>query len=221
MKNPQFDAIFFDLDGTLLDTGPDLYLAMMKTLEGFGHPTISYEKFRPHLHTGTDTLIHGSIKIEHDSPHFLAIRKQFLENYERAIHNETDFFPGMSELLDELDAMEFPWGIVTNKNGRLSKPLIASLRLTHRCRCLISGDTLSRCKPDPAPLIHACDLLGVDPARSIYVGDTESDVKAAKAANMTSVTVPYGYRHPDTNPTDWNTDHLANHPSYILKLITG
>ena len=218
MKN-NHDAIFFDLDGTLLDTAPDLYTAMLATLKELGKELVRFEAFRPHIHTGTASMLKGSLNIDESDPIFSTARETFLRHYQALLHKETDYFPGMLAVLEQLDQKNIPWGIVTNKPAYLTKPLIDSLELTHRCRCIVSGDTLPSKKPDPAPLLYACELTKVNPKNSIYVGDTESDVQAAKAAGMIAIAVLYGYHNPKSCPETWQADYLVKEPLQIIEML--
>lgn len=219
MKN-NYDAIFFDLDGTLLDTAPDLYTAMLATLDELGHKHITYEQFRPHVHTGTTSMLKGSLPIDENDPEFQTIRDVFLKNYQTLLHKDTTYFPGMSKVLDTLDQKNIPWGIVTNKPAFLTEPLLLSFGLDKRSQCVVSGDTLSEKKPSPAPLLHACELTQVQPKRAIYVGDTESDVMAAKAAHMISIAVLYGYHDQNSQPNHWGADHLIDQALEILNIFS-
>ncbi len=218
MKNNNH-AVFFDLDGTLLDTAPDLYAAMLDTLKQMGHDTVSFEHFRPHVHTGTASMIKGSLGIDETNPEFSKIRQIFLDYYKNQIHKETDYFPGMSTVLEHLDQQKIPWGIVTNKPAFLTDPLIESFDLLKRSQCVISGDTLPRRKPYPDPLLHACKLVNIIPQHSVYIGDTENDIIAATAAGMQSVAVLYGYHDPNSPPNTWGADHLVEKPLQLVDVL--
>ena len=220
MKN-KHQAIFFDLDGTLLDTAPDLYTAMLATLSEMGRDLISFEVFRPHVHTGTTSMIKGSLHIEESDPLFPSIRQIFLDHYQSMLHRETDFFPGMASVLAYLDEQHIPWGIVTNKPSFLTNPLLASFGLDKRSQCIISGDTLPEKKPHPSPLLHACKLTAVSPEKAVYIGDTPSDVVAAKAAGMGAIAVVYGYHDPNSQPESWGADHLIEEPLKLLDIFSN
>lgn len=218
MKN-KFEGVFFDLDGTLLDTAPDLYQAMLKTLDQLNKKPVSFEKFRPQIHTGTKSMIKFSLNIDDNDPDYLSVREIFLKNYLNGIHVETDYFPGMDTILDHLDEERIPWGIVTNKPGFLTEPLIASIGLDKRSQCVISGDTLAKRKPNPDPLLHACKLTAISPNHSAYIGDTHGDVIAANAAGMTSIAVSYGYHDPNHHPETWDARHIIETPLKLLNLL--
>jgi len=219
MKNV-CDAIFFDLDGTLLDTAPDLYRAMLATLSQLGRKAITFEQFRPHVHTGTTSMLTSSLDISEEDPEFQKIREIFLKNYQNFLNKDTDYFPGMSKVLDSLDQQKIPWGIVTNKPSFLTEPLLVSFGLKKRSRCIISGDTLPEKKPNPTPLLHACKITQIAPKNAAYVGDTENDILAAKAAEMISIAVLYGYHEKSSQPDDWGADHLIKKPLQILDVLS-
>ncbi|MCB1827299.1 MAG: phosphoglycolate phosphatase [Coxiellaceae bacterium] len=218
MKN-NFDAIFFDLDGTLLDTAPDLYAAMHNTLAQMGYEMISFDRFRPHIHSGTASMIKGSLGIDENDPLFEEVKQTFLSHYENQVDRKTDYFPGVSDLLKHLDQENIPWGIITNKPGFLAEPLLRSFGLDQRSQCVISGDTLPRKKPYPDQLFHACELVNVSPSQCIYVGDTEGDIAAAKAAGMHAIAVCYGYHHPTSKPDSWGADHIINEASQLIDVL--
>jgi N-acetyl-D-muramate 6-phosphate phosphatase len=215
MKNK---IILFDLDGTILDTAPDLYLAMLATIKPLKHPPIPYEDFRPHVSEGTESMLRASLNI--DAPHLVpdAIRQSFLNHYQRLLTRKTNYFPGMLDVLDYFDQQAILWGIVTNKPHCLTTPILAHFGLDKRSQCVVSGDTLSRKKPFPDPLLHACQQMKTDPGQAFYLGDAECDVKAAKAAGMTSIAATYGYHTPENQPANWGADHLITKPLDLLDL---
>jgi len=215
MKNKKI-GIFFDLDGTLLDTAPDLYKAMLATLSAFKIPPISFNQFRQYVHNGTKSMLSGCLGIGETHPKFAELCQSFLNYYKDQPHHETDYFPGMREVLDYIDRQKAIWGIITNKPTFLTTPLMQSFGLDQRSNCIISGDTLPQKKPDPTPLLYACQLTQTDPDHSIYIGDAESDITAARAANMTAIAVSYGYHHAENPPENWGADHLINNPAELL-----
>ncbi len=218
MKN-NLDIVFFDLDGTLLDTAPDLYSAMLKTLAHFDRDEVPYNRFRPHIHTGTRSMILESFDIDETHRDYEEIRKIFLSHYENTLTDETDYFPGMDKVLNHLDKKNKLWGIVTSKPEWLTKPLLKHFNIDKRSQCIVSGDTLPKKKPHPDPLLHACKLTNTQASASAYVGDTEMDMQAAKAAGMLAIAALYGYRTPDSRPEEWNADHLVQSPLEILQYL--
>lgn len=206
----KIESVFFDLDGTLLDTAPDLFSAIIHVLTKYGFPLIPYEYFRPSVELGSRGMIDYAFKISHEDPRYQNIVNDFLEYYRSNIADKTVFFEGMENFLSFLEKRHIPWGIVTNKPKWLTDPLIQHFSLKKRCKAIVCGDTLATRKPDPAPLRYACELAGVDPSASIYIGDTLSDMVAAKAANMQAIAVSFGYNQSRRSPTTWPADIIVD-----------
>lgn len=213
-------SVFFDLDGTLFDTAPDLHAAMQKTLSYFDYQPIAFERFRPHVHTGTKSMILESFGIDDTHPDFNHIRETFLQHYQAALTEKTDYFPGIPDVLEHLDTHKTAWGIVTSKPGWLAEPLLKHFALDQRSQCIVSGDTLDQKKPHPAPLLHACALTQTQANNAIYVGDTEVDVMAAKAAGMKAIAVLYGYHRPGSEAEMQKADHVITSPLEILNCLS-
>jgi 2-phosphoglycolate phosphatase len=219
-KNFPLQAIFFDLDGTLLDTAPDLAHALNFLLTKYQQPTLSIEKIRPLITEGSPGLLCHGFQISLVDPLFKTLRTEFLAVYRECLNQKTQFFPGIENVLSYLDQQKIIWGIVTNKPGWLTEPLMTYFNLTHRYRCLVSGDTLAQYKPAPEPLWHACALASVTPQHCVYIGDAESDVRAAKAAGLLSMVAKYGYIAPHHNPEHWQADYLIDTPEDILRWLS-
>lgn len=202
-------AIFFDLDGTLLDTAPDLFSSIREMLSKYHFPLISYEDFRPSVEMGSRGMIEHAFKITHEHRDYKNILGDFLEHYRDHIAEKTVFFEGMPEFLNTLEDRGISWGIVTNKPERLAIPLLQRFNLEKRCAAIVCGDTLPTRKPDPAPLWHACELAGTPPAHSAYIGDTEGDMVAARTAGMLAIAVSFGYNLHKTKPESWSPDFIA------------
>ncbi len=183
------DAVLFDLDGTLLDTAPDLISALDELARELGMALPSGD-LRPCVSFGTPALL-GALGFGRDHPEFPTLRQRYLAIYEANLCRYTQFFEGVNALLDELAERAMPWGIVTNKPGSLTERLLAALEL--HPACCVSGDTLRYSKPHPAPLLRAANLLGANPLRCIYVGDIHNDILAAQAAGMRPLVAAYGY----------------------------
>jgi phosphoglycolate phosphatase len=149
------------------------------------------------------------------------MREEFLANYEADLCIETTLFPGIGELLDELDAREVRWGIVTNKVGRLTMPLVEQLGLASRARCIVSGDTTPHAKPHPAPLLYAAGELALPPEQIVYIGDDLRDVQAGFAAGMATVAAAYGYCGTDLPPSRWHAQHVVDSPAQLQRLLEG
>ncbi|CAH2788673.1 MAG: Similar to phosphoglycolate phosphatase, clustered with ubiquinone biosynthesis SAM-dependent O-methyltransferase [uncultured Paraburkholderia sp.] len=212
-------AVLFDLDGTLADTPPDLAAAVNKMHHDRGLEMVPFEKLRPLASAGARGLICGGFGIGPDHHEFASMREEFLANYEADLCIETTLFPGIPELLDELDARGVRWGIVTNKVARLTEPLIAQLGLEERAGCVVSGDTTPHSKPHPAPLLYAARALDTAAERIVYVGDDLRDVQAGFAAGMKTVAAAYGYCGDDIPPTQWHAQHVVQSPAELQRLL--
>jgi len=214
-----FDAVFFDLDGTLADTAPDLAAATNRLVVERGLPPVAYEKLRPVASHGARGLIGAAFGKSPEDPEFPALRDTFLDYYEADIAVHTRLFDGMDEVLARLEAAGIRWGIVTNKIARFTVPLVAAIGLAPRASAVVSGDTTAHAKPHPAPLLHAAEVSGVAPARCLYVGDDLRDIQAGKAAGMATVTAAYGYCGDGEPPEAWGADYLIRHPAELLALF--
>lgn len=212
-------AVLFDLDGTLADTAPDLAYALNSTLTHQGRNPLPFEKIRPHVSHGATAMIRHGLGITPDDPEYDAIRNRFLKTYIDNICRETKTFEGMDRVLSALEQRRISWGVVTNKPSWLTDPLMDAMDLFQRAGCIISGDTLEHNKPHPAPILHACDLLGVAADDTLYIGDAERDIKAGKAAGTYTLTALFGYLHESDDPDEWNADGKISSPIEILDWI--
>lgn len=217
---PTFDAVFFDLDGTLADTAPDLAAAANRLVVEHGREPVAYELLRPVASHGARGLIGAAFGKGPDDPDFPALRDAFLNYYEADIAVQTRLFDGMESVLDALESAGVRWGIVTNKIARFTDPLVAAIGLTPRAAAVVSGDTTPYPKPHPAPLLHAASVSGVAPERCAYVGDDLRDIQAGKAAGMITITAAYGYCGEGEPPERWGGDYLVRHPSELIPLLT-
>jgi 2-phosphoglycolate phosphatase len=210
-------AILFDLDGTLLDTAPDMIGALDALRAEHDLAPMNYHVARTQVSNGAAGLL--ALGFDHLGPDDReALRSRYLELYAARLAQGTRPFPGMVEVLDTLERAGIPWGVVTNKPGYLTEPLLAALALSGRCACVVSGDTLTRRKPDPAPLLHAAERLGVASSAVVYVGDAPRDIEAGREAGMVTVAVTYGYHAPGDDPAQWGADHTVNNPAELLRL---
>lgn len=212
-------GILFDLDGTLADTAPDLAYALNQTLAHFDRAPLPFEVIRPVVSHGGRALIELGFSYSPDHKNYETIRQHLLDVYLNNIARETRLFPGIAELLSTIEQQSIPWGVVTNKPGWLTDPLMKALNLTHRSACIVSGDTTAHSKPHPEPLFYACEKSGIIANKSLYVGDAARDIEAGKAAGMTTIGALFGYILTDENPKDWNADFYINHPSEIIQLL--
>jgi 2-phosphoglycolate phosphatase len=212
-------GVLFDLDGTLLDTVPDLAYALNQVRLAQSLSPLTPADLRPIANLGSKAMVKLAFGIEDSDAKFKSMREDFLSAYENHLADSTQFFPQMEDVLTHLETNNIPWGIVTNKLSRHTKALLAALRIDHRPACTISGDSLPTFKPDPAPILHACQLLKQAPQHCIYVGDAVTDVMASKAAGTTSIVALYGYIHGDDDPYSWKADGYINQPLELLKWI--
>ena len=207
MHSPQQTrAVLFDLDGTLADTAPDMTDALNELLARHGRDTLEYERVRKHTSRGGIALIELGYDRPLDEHTIMRLRDEFLQIYARMLCIKTRLFPGIPALLDWLDQAGLPWGIVTNKPGRLTEPLIRELDLANRTGCTISGDSLPERKPSPEPLARAAQLLGVGRNECVYVGDDPRDIQAGQAASMKTAVAAYGYIQDSQDPRTWGAD---------------
>jgi len=215
------EAMLFDLDGTLADTAPDMArtVNLMRTKRGLA--PVPLEQVRPHVSKGARGMICSAFGMTTEHPDFQAMREEFLDVYGGNLCVDTTLFPGMAELLDELEAHHIAWGVVTNKFERLARPILEQLGLGARAAVIVGGDTCPRPKPYPDPLLFAAAAIQVTPARTMYVGDDERDVQAARAAGMPVLVAGYGYLGDGPPPEKWNADGIVNSASEIAKWIDG
>lgn len=214
-----FHGVFFDLDGTLADTAPDLVAATNLLLIARNLAPKPYELLRPHASAGARGLLHGAFGITPEHPDFIDLRDEFYLNYEKALLVHSKLFDGMDDLLKIMEEANLPWGIVTNKSERFTNPLTELMGLRERAVSTISGDTTPHAKPHPEPILHAARIANIDPTKSIYVGDDIRDVIAGKAAGMLTVAAAYGYCGCKEPPEVWGADYLIHHPLDLLKII--
>ena len=214
-----FQGVFFDLDGTLADTAPDLVAATNQLLVARNLTPKPYEFLRPYASAGARGLLEGAFGIDPEHPDFIPLRDEFFGNYEKALMVDSKLFEDMELLLDQMDQAKLPWGIVTNKSERFTNPLVELMGLHKRSISTVSGDTTAHSKPHPEPILHAARLAKVDPSKSLYVGDDVRDVVAGKAAGMKTVAAAYGYCGCKEPPEAWGADFLVKSPAELLQII--
>lgn len=213
-------AVLFDLDGTLLDTAPDLISALNTLRKKYDMHEIEINEFRQIATQGSKAMIKMAFGIEEDDVRFNDLRQEFMIYYQNNIAHHTRFFDGIEEVLSFLEARHIPWGIVTNKLTRHTTSLLKELGVHHRPACVVCGDTLSTYKPDPGPVLHACELLNVAPNQCVFVGDSSVDITAGKAAGTRSLAVTYGYIGKKEDPLLWQADAYAATPQELLAFFS-
>jgi 2-phosphoglycolate phosphatase len=211
-------AVLFDLDGTLIDSAPDLAGAANDMRIARGLTALPLAHLRPMVGAGARGMIGRAFDVTPQDDAFAALREEFLQRYEARMTAETHIFAPVAEVLDRLDAQGMVWGIVTNKATRLSEPLTRALGLLQRAAVLVCGDTMPHAKPHPAPLLEAARRLRLPPADCIYVGDDLRDVQAGRAAGMPTVAVRWGYLGADEPIAEWGADHIVQSAADLLKL---
>lgn len=213
-------AVLFDLDGTLVDTAPDLTYAVNAVRSEAGCSPLPDDVVRPQVSNGSTALIRLAFGIDEDHPGFEPRRQRLLELYRANVARLSRPFVGMEDVLDALERRGLRWGVVTNKPAWLTLPLMEALDLARRAGCVVSGDTTPRRKPHPDPLLHAAQLLDLPAAQCLYVGDAPRDVAAAHAAGMRALVASYGYIESGADPGDWGAEALLAAPEALLDWLS-
>lgn len=198
-------AVLFDLDGTLLDSAPDFVATLALMAGRLGLPAVAGEVVRPVVSKGSRAML-GAAFAQLSSEEREALVPEFLDTYQGLIGRHAVLFDGVATMLDALDAAGTVWGIVTNKPEYLARLILPQHGWQQRCAVLVGGDSLAQKKPHPLPLLHAAQLLAIEPAQCVYVGDDQRDIQAAMAAGMPSVAALWGYRLAEEQPAQWGGD---------------
>jgi phosphoglycolate phosphatase len=215
---PGAGAVFFDLDGTLVDTAPDMVAVLQALQRTRGVTPVSYEYGRSHVSNGALGLLRIAFP-DIDGNEKEVLHGEYLARYARAVCVHSGLFAGLGQLLDRLDAGGVKWGVVTNKPAYLTGPLMEQLALTARSACIVSGDTLPVRKPSPEPLLHACEVAGARPENSLYVGDALRDIEAGLAAGMSTVAAAYGYIVDGDDPGAWGAHEIAQNTGELAQIV--
>jgi N-acetyl-D-muramate 6-phosphate phosphatase len=218
-SNANFGAVLFDLDGTLIDSAPDLAGAANDMRVSRGWSPIPYASLRPMVGSGARGMVGAAMNVQPSDPDFTALRDEFLLRYEQRLTKETVIFLDVLPVLEKLIQSGLLWGIVTNKAARYAEPLVEALGLHTSSAVLVCGDTTAHAKPHPAPLIEAAARIQVDPMRCLYVGDDLRDIQAGRAAGMQTAAAAWGYLGSGDSVHDWGADHLLNCPQDLLNLL--
>lgn len=212
-------AVLFDLDGTLIDSAPDLGGAANKMLIERGRSALPLAHYRPLASAGARGMLGLAFGVTPEQADFEALREEFFINYEQCMTQNTFAFAGVSEMIDCLVGLNLAWGVVTNKSARFTDPLTRAMPLFASARVMVSGDTTPYAKPHPEPLFEAARRLAIEPARCLYVGDDERDIVAGLAAGMGTVAATYGYLGQKVDPLQWGADATINSPGELLQLL--
>jgi phosphoglycolate phosphatase len=214
-------AVLFDLDGTLIDSAPDLGAAANQMRVARGMSVLPLESYRPMAGAGARGMVGVAFGVGADDPAFVALREEFFSNYAACMTQRTVAFDGVAQLIADLELRSLPWGIVTNKSSRFTDPLTQAMPLFAGAGAVVSGDTTPHAKPHPEPLFEAARRLGVDPTQCVYVGDDERDVAAGLAAGMKTVAATYGYLGNKTEIKGWGAHAEINSPLALLQLLAS
>jgi len=208
----EYQALLFDLDGTLLDTADDLGAALNTVLRNHQHPEVSRDIYRPAASNGAVALLAAGFKECWAQQPQAQLLAELVTHYAANIATHTRCFAGIEQLLITLDNKEIPWGIMTNKPGFLTEPLVKAIPALKNARIVVSGDTLAESKPSPLPLLYCAEQMNVDPSRCLYIGDAPRDIQAGKAANMHTATALWGYVPSVDEALAWNADFNWHSP---------
>jgi len=211
-------AVLFDLDGTLLDTAPDMIGALNALRAEHRLAGLPAARVRPVVSHGASRLVQLGFP---DAIDFAALQRRFLEIYAGRLSLETRLFEGMDGVLEQLSSRRLAVGIVTNKAAHLTEPLLGDLKLRARLACVVSGDSLPERKPHPLPMLHAAGLAGAAPEECVYVGDAQRDVQAAHAAGMQALVATYGYLGEDEDWRIWGAEGFIERPPDLIAWLDG
>lgn len=213
-------AVLFDLDGTLLDTAPDMIGALNAICAEEDLAEVDYARARGFVSNGAVGLLRLAFPA-FDPTRDTELHGRFLTRYAERLALHTRPFPQLEVLLAGLESLRVPWGVVTNKPRHLTEPLLAALGLYDRSACTVSGDTLAERKPHPRPVLFALERMNAEPAMSIYVGDAPRDIESGRAAGTATIAVSYGYVEPGQDPATWGADFVVDSPSALAELLLG
>jgi 2-phosphoglycolate phosphatase len=213
---PKITAVLFDLDGTLLDTAPDLSGTLNALLSAEHLQPLPLAEIRPSLSEGIAGLLKLGFNITDENSVFSSLRQRFLKHYSQHICDHTQLFPGIDKLIHYLQKNNLLWGIVTSKSTVLTTQLIKYFPLLEQAQCIIGGDTLAYSKPHPQPLLHACECLGCIPENCVYIGDSQRDIDAARSAGMRSLIALYGYIPSKKTAESWKANAIVHTPFDII-----
>ncbi len=212
-------CVLFDLDGTLVDTAPDLGLAANLVREELDLPPLPLAVYRPSASGGARGLLKVALGMSMDHPDYAQRKERFLVHYRANLSRGSCLFPGIPEMLTALEHAGVRWGVVTNKVSALSQPLMDDLGLSARSACLVSGDSTPKPKPAPEPLLLASKLVGVSARECFYVGDDERDILSGRAAHMRTAAAGWGYMGDKPDPRSWSADVILDSPAELAHLL--
>jgi len=218
-KTTRINTVLFDLDGTLIDTAPDMAAALDILCDEEQQSRMPYSDVRPIVSNGSVALIKLAFGDDIEEGRLEHLKKRYLEIYQEHLAVHSQLFEEMDALLQQLDDNNIKWGVVTNKPGWLTEPLMEQLGLHQRAACIVSSDSTENRKPHPEPMYYACRLTDAQPEECVYVGDARRDIEAGQNAGMKTIIAEYGYIAESENTEDWQADHSIQSPSQILALV--
>ncbi len=219
MRRALREAVLFDLDGTLIDSAPDLAGAANDLRQSQGMPPLPFASLRPMVGAGARGMVGVAFGAKPGDAEFEGLRDAFLARYEQRMLQQTAVFDAMQPVLQSLEAAGVRWGVVTNKASRFTEPIVDGLQLRTRLAALVCGDTTPHSKPHPAPLLEAARQLGLDAAACVYVGDDARDVVAGRAAGMATLAAQWGYLGNGAGIHEWGADAVLGEPSQLLNWL--
>ena len=212
-------ALLLDLDGTLVDTAPDMVGTLNRLLRNHGQALADESAASKLVSNGARALIEFGFSKPLEEANTLDLIAQFLSDYAEHVADQSELYTGMAEVLGLCAENNIVWGVITNKPLELSRALLEGLGILNSCSILLGGDSLPVKKPDPAPMLHSCMVLNLAPSECLYVGDHERDILAGKNAGMDTAAALWGYINEDQNPTDWGASYMVNEPSGLMLLV--
>lgn len=212
-------GVLFDLDGTFLDTAPDMAFALNVLRREEGLPDMDFAAIRPEVSNGARGLLRIGFELHPSDADFERLRRRYLDIYADNLAVHTRAFAGIDHLIDELESADIRWGIVTNKPRFLAEPLMRTLAYWPRAACLVAGDDHAERKPKPGPMLLACGQAGIRPEVCVYVGDAARDIEAGKNAGMGTIAALYGYIPPGEDPADWRADREVGCATEIAEAL--
>lgn len=216
----KISTVLFDLDGTLIDTAPDMANALNILLKEENSSVLSFQEIRPVVSNGSEALVQLGFPGIKDATTIERLKKRYLDIYKNNLCVDSALFPGMQQLISHIEQQNMSWGVVTNKPGWLTEPLMQKIGLAENAACIISGDTTNNRKPHPEPMYLACKQANSKPENCIYIGDAERDIQAGRNAGMFTVVANYGYIGEWESPHDWGADSFIESPVDVISMLS-
>ncbi len=214
-------TILFDLDGTLLDTAADFTRVLNAMLAKAGRAEVPYQLVRNQVSNGARAVVELGFGISPEDSSFPPLLERFLDNYAANLADETSLFPGMDQVLTQIEQRGQSWGIVTNKPSRFTDPLLAQIGLAERCAVAICPDHVTHRKPHPEPILLACQQLGCAPDEGVYIGDHLRDIESGRSAGMMTIACRYGYISEDDDLASWQANHIVENTTELALLLAS